>query len=52
MQFNIIHILPEFKYPVEKLPIQAFIDNKLAWKKKMEKAGKDVTSIQFDEKPT
>jgi hypothetical protein len=52
LQFNIIHILPEFKYPVEKLPIQAFIENKLAWKKKMEKAGKDVTTVAFDEKPT
>ena len=48
-----IHILPEFKYPVEKLPIQVFIENKLAWKKKMEKQGKDVTSMQFEmEKPT
>jgi len=51
LQFNMIHVLPEFKFPVDKIPLYAYIENKLAWKKKMEKSGKDVTNC-FDNKPT
>ena len=46
-----IHVLPEFKFPVAKIPIFAFVENKIAWKKKMEKSGKDITNC-FDGKLT
>ena len=40
-QFNMIHILPEYKMPVDKLPIDVFIANKMTYRKKMEKRQSD-----------
>ena len=41
-----IHILPEYKMPVEKLPIDVFITNKLTFRKKMEKRQNDGAFVQ------
>lgn len=41
-------MLPQYKYPVAKLPIDVFIANRLAWKKKMEKAGKEIGFVHYD----
>ena len=38
-QFNMLHILPEAKIPVEKLPIDVFIQNQLRFNKKKESQG-------------
>ena len=43
-----IHVLPGYKYPVEKLPIETFIASKLAWRKKMEKQGKDFGGFDIN----
>lgn len=45
-----LHMLPRSKYPVDKFPIETLVENRLSWRKKMEKAGFDVT--ETDSKPT
>lgn len=41
-------MLARDKFPVEKLPIEAFIANRLVWRKKMEKAGKELNFVLRD----
>jgi hypothetical protein len=44
-----IHVLPDYKLPVAKLPLQAFIESRIAWKKKMEKDEEDVSRVMYEE---
>ena len=37
-QFNMLHVLPQAKIPVSRLPVDVFINNYLSYMKKKEKA--------------
>ena len=51
-QFNMLHMLPRSKFPVAKFPIETHVENRLTWRKKMEKSGFNVTDTDNIEKPT
>ena len=38
-QFNMLHVIPESKIPVEKLPLDVFITNRLGYQRKREREG-------------
>jgi hypothetical protein len=46
-QFNMVHILPSSKIPMETLPLDKLISTKLTFIKKEEKAKKDLDAKQF-----
>ena len=48
-QFNMLHILPQAKIPVEKLPLDVFISNHMSFLRKKERSGgkyADVTTAK------
>ena len=44
-QFNMLHILPQAKIPVERLPIDAFVNAKLSLLRKQERENGSATGL-------
>ena len=45
-----MHFLPKDKYPVNRLPIDLYIANRIAYQRKMEREGKPLVEETADKK--
>jgi len=44
LQFNMLHVLPQAKIPIEKLPLDVFVSAQLSSYRKKERSGNGINA--------